>query len=63
MRALDRFDRVLPLSPAVLSVKTTAKHTSAEFVVFLAELVAGQPEDREIHVLAGPSFRAQNRPG
>jgi transposase len=32
--------------------KTTAKHTSAEFVAFLSELVAGQPQDREIHVIA-----------
>lgn len=31
--------------------KTTAKHTSAEFVAFLAELEAGQPQDREIHVI------------
>jgi transposase len=32
--------------------KTTAKHTSAEFVAFLTELVAGQPHGREIHVIA-----------
>ena len=32
--------------------KTAAKHTSAEFVAFLAELVAGQPQGREIHVIA-----------
>jgi len=32
--------------------KTTAKHTSAEFVAFLTELVAGQPQGREIHVIA-----------
>jgi transposase len=31
--------------------KTTAKHTSAEFVAFLAELVAGQPQGKEIHVI------------
>ena len=31
--------------------KTTAKHTSAEFVAFLAELVAGQPKERQIHVV------------
>ena len=30
--------------------KTTARHTSAEFVAFLAELVSGQPKQREIHV-------------
>lgn len=32
--------------------KTTAKHTSAEFVAFLTELVAGQSHGREIHVIA-----------
>ena len=31
--------------------KTTAKHPSAEFVAFLAELVAGQPTERQIHVV------------
>lgn len=31
--------------------KTTARHTSAEFVAFLAELVLDQPEDRDIHVV------------
>lgn len=31
--------------------KTTGKHTSAEFVAFLAELVSGQPRSREIHVI------------
>ena len=32
--------------------KTTAKHTSAEFVAFLTELAADQPKGREIHVIA-----------
>ena len=32
--------------------KTAARHTSAEFVAFLSELVAGQPRDKEIHVVA-----------
>ena len=32
--------------------KTAAKHTSAEFVAFLTELVAGQPQGKEIHVIA-----------
>src|SRR5215203_4987313 len=32
--------------------KTTAKHTSAEFVAFLAELVSDQPKHREVHVIA-----------
>jgi transposase len=31
--------------------KTAGKHTSAEFVAFLAELVSGQPKGREIHVI------------
>jgi len=31
--------------------KTAGKHTSAEFVAFLAELVSGQPKKREIHVI------------
>lgn len=31
--------------------KTASKHTSAEFVAFLAELEASQPQDREIHVI------------
>ena len=45
----------LNTQPGAVLGKTTAKHTSAEFVAFLAELVAGQPEDRELHVLAGQS--------
>jgi transposase len=31
--------------------KTAARHTSAEFVAFLAELSSGQPKEREIHVV------------
>ena len=31
--------------------KTTARHTSQEFVAFLADLVAQQPEGKEIHVI------------
>jgi len=31
--------------------KTTPRHTSAEFVAFLADVVATQPEDKEIHVI------------
>ena len=31
--------------------KTAERHTSAEFVAFLADLVAHQPEGREIHVI------------
>lgn len=32
--------------------KTAARHTSAEFVAFLTELVAGQPPGRPIHIIA-----------
>src|SRR5258705_5616523 len=31
--------------------KTTARHTSAEFVDFLVQIVASQPEGREIHIV------------
>jgi transposase len=31
--------------------KTATRHTSAEFVAFLSDLVARQPTDREIHVI------------
>ena len=32
--------------------KTARRHTSAEFVGFLADIVAAQPADKEIHVIA-----------
>lgn len=32
--------------------KTTARHTSAEFVAFLSQLCSQEPADREIHVIA-----------
>ena len=32
--------------------KTTARHTSAEFVAFLEDIVANQPRGKEIHVIA-----------
>src|ERR1039457_693890 len=32
--------------------KTAARHTSAEFVAFLADIVVNQPRDKEIHVIA-----------
>jgi transposase len=32
--------------------KTAARHTSEEFVAFLAEIVAHQPADRELHIIA-----------
>ena len=31
--------------------KTAARHTSAEFVAFLADVVAHQPKGKEIHVI------------
>ena len=76
-QALDRKDRLLPLSPGrapshgfeykrngtlrlfpalntatgeVLG-KTAARHTSEQFVAFLADIVASQPRRREIHVI------------
>jgi transposase len=32
--------------------QTTARHTSEEFVAFLADLVAHQPRQREVHIIA-----------
>jgi len=32
--------------------KTAARHTSAEFVAFLTDIVASQPRGKEIHVIA-----------
>lgn len=32
--------------------KTAARHTSAEFVAFLADIVVNQPAGKEIHVIA-----------
>src|SRR5712675_1869326 len=32
--------------------KTAARHTSAEFVAFLSDIVVNQPRDKEIHVIA-----------
>lgn len=78
IQALDRKDRVLPLSPGraerhgfeyyrhgTLSLyaafntrtgevlgKTASRHTSAEFVAFLADLIVNQPRGKEIHVIA-----------
>ena len=77
IQALDRKDRMLPLSPgraeshgfeykrngtlslfAALNTatgevlgKTAPRHTSEQFVAFLTDIVAGQPEQREIHVI------------
>lgn len=77
IQALDRKDRMLPLSPgraeshgfeykrngtlslfAALNTasgevlgKTAERHTSAQFVAFLTDLVSQQPAGREIHVI------------
>lgn len=77
IQALDRKDRMLPLSPgraeshgfeykrngtlslfAALNTatgevlgKTAPRHTSAQFVAFLAGVVSSQPQGREIHVI------------
>src|SRR5881396_600970 len=47
IQALDRLDPVLPLSPG-----RAARHTSAEFVAFLTDIVVNQPKGKEIHVIA-----------
>jgi len=77
IQALDRKDRMLPLSPgraeshgfeykrngtlslfAALNTttgevlgKTAPRHTSEQFVAFLTDIVASQPEQRQIHVI------------
>lgn len=77
IQALDRKDRLLPLSPgraeshgfeykrngtlslfAALNTatgevlgKTAPRHTSAQFVAFLTDVVSSQPKGREIHVI------------
>jgi len=38
--------------PARYWAKTAARHTSAEFVAFLADIVVNQPRGKEIHVIA-----------
>jgi transposase len=45
--ALDRKDRVSPLSPG-----RAERHTLAEFVAFLIDLVVNQLRGKEIHVIA-----------
>ena len=77
IQALDRKDRMLPLSPgraeshgfeykrngtlslfAALNTatgevlgRTASRHTSEQFVAFLADVVASQPKRKEIHVI------------
>jgi len=87
IQALDRRDRVLPLSPgrverhgfeykrngtlslyAALNIqtgdvvgKTTARHTSQDFVGFLGEVVVTCEPDQEIHVILD-NLSAHNSP-
>lgn len=42
----------LEVSSGQVLGKTTPRHTSAEFVAFLADVVATQPEGKQIHVIA-----------
>lgn len=42
----------LEVSSGQVLGRTTQRHTSAEFVAFLADVVATQPEGKEIHVIA-----------
>ncbi len=42
--------------------KTAERHTSAEFVAFLTDLVANQPPGQEIHVIAD-NLSAHKTPG
>ena len=43
---------MLPLTPKAVSLgKTAERHTSAEFVAFLTDIVASQPNKKEIHVI------------
>ena len=39
--------------------KTAARHTAAEFVAFLSDLVANQPRGKEIHVIADNLSRTE----
>ena len=41
--------------------KTALRHTSAEFVAFLADVVATQPLEKEIQVIARQPFGAQDQ--
>lgn len=59
-QALDHLDPALPLSLCAafnthtgeVLGKTATRHTSAEFVAFLTDIVANQPEGKEIHFIA-----------
>ncbi|WP_200828877.1 transposase, partial [Caballeronia choica] len=49
IQALDRKDRMLPLSPG--RGKTASRHTSAQFVALLTEVVSAHRATQEIHVI------------
>src|SRR5438045_7401956 len=42
--------------------KTAARHTSAEFVAFLADIVVNQPRGKEIHVIADNLAAHKSKP-
>jgi transposase len=42
--------------------KTAARHTSAEFVAFLSDIVANQPRGKDIHVIADNLSAHKSRP-
>src|SRR5271170_5995737 len=42
--------------------RTTARHTSAEFVAFLTDIVIDQPRGKEIHVIADNQSAHKSRP-
>ena len=42
--------------------KTTARHTSAEFVAFLTDIVIDQSRGKEIHVIADNQSAHKSRP-
>lgn len=42
--------------------KTTSRHSSAEFVAFLTDIVIDQPRDEEIHVIADNQSAHKSRP-
>src|SRR6267143_1777620 len=42
--------------------KTAARHTSAEFVAFLADIVVNQPRGKEIHVIADNLSAHKSKP-
>lgn len=49
IQALDRKDRMLPLSPG--RAESHGFEYSAQFVAFLSDVVSSQAKDKEIHVI------------